>query len=65
MDRLILKIDGDPNGGIGPARGGSKLKKLQDLELFARYFIDLTPNVALLGAATLECVEERRPRVIF
>jgi len=31
MDRLILKIDGDPNGGIGPARGGSKLKKLQDL----------------------------------
>jgi hypothetical protein len=31
MDQLIVDIDGDRNGGIGPARGGSKLKKLQDL----------------------------------
>jgi hypothetical protein len=31
MDQLILDIDGDRNGRIGPARGASKLKKLQDL----------------------------------
>ena len=31
MDQLILDIDGDPKRRIGPARGGSKLKKLHDL----------------------------------
>jgi hypothetical protein len=31
MDQLVLDIDGDRNGRIGPARGASKLKKLQDL----------------------------------
>ena len=31
MDQLILDIDGDRDRRIGPARGQSKLKKLQNL----------------------------------
>jgi len=37
MDKLILAIDGDRNG-IGPARGASKMKKLEDL---SRIFSDV------------------------
>jgi hypothetical protein len=31
MDKLILAIDGGRNGRVGPARGASRLRKLQDL----------------------------------